>query len=124
MLNAPATFLTTLCANVTSSTTHQVQFPPWFRGVNNTAYPGCAAFQLFSIRLYSMRTRRAFFSSKMFFTSHCVPVAGGLPDLPGAEPVCRNAGSVTLHDSHAPAGFLAYTVYPVAPSMRAHDKLI
>src|SRR5215471_11635507 len=64
---SPADILrTTLCANVTDSTTHHGHLPSWLRGVKRIAYPDCACSQLFSSRLYSTVMRRAFFSSKMF----------------------------------------------------------
>src|SRR3954469_7817461 len=101
MLIAADVFRTTLWANSTSSTTHHGQPPPWLRGVNSTAYPGCAAFQLFSIRFHSTRTRRAFFSSKRFFTCHTVGSAAALPGFPGA-PLSVNDVVVTVHDSGVP----------------------
>ena len=77
------------------------------------AYPGCAARQLFSIRLESTFTRRAFFSSKTFFTCHSVPSAGGVPLFPAA-PVSVNVGAVTVQYCDAPPGARPYTWYSVA----------
>src|SRR3954469_582496 len=96
MLIAADVFRTTLWANSTSSTTHHGQPPSWLRGVNSTAYPGCAAFQLFSIRFHSTRTRRAFFNSKRFFTCQGVASAVGWPGWPAA-PVSVNDGEATVH---------------------------
>src|SRR5437867_11084875 len=61
-----------LWVNVTSCTTHQVQPPLSFRGVNRTEKPVCPSKpgQLFSNVLPSISTRCAFFNSRWFFTPH------------------------------------------------------
>src|SRR6476469_7661724 len=103
MLNPADTWRMTLCVKSTCSTTHHTHVPPWLRGVKRIEYPGCAPCQLFSKRLYSILTRRAFFNSNRFFTSQRVAVAGGAPLLPAA-PVSVNVGSVTVQDCVTPAG--------------------
>ena len=69
-LPAPAT---TLSENVTSSTTTHGAFPSSSRTVRTMAKPRCDAAQPFSKRLPETFTRRAFFSSKRFFTAHVEP---------------------------------------------------
>ena len=76
LMPAPAC-RTTLLAKVTSSTTDQGAPPSWLRTVNRIAKPFCACGQLCSNRLPSTSTRRAFFSSKRFFTVHAVPSNAG-----------------------------------------------
>ena len=68
-----ATWRTTLFVNVTSSTTDQGAPPSWLRTVKRIANPFCACGQLYSSKLPSTRTRRAFLSSKRFLTAHSTP---------------------------------------------------
>src|SRR6266513_4671964 len=71
---------TMLWVNVTSRTSDQGAPPFWLRGVKTMANPSWSAcFQLFSKMLPSMRTRWAFFSSKIFLTIHGVPAYAGSP---------------------------------------------
>src|SRR5436190_11042930 len=66
-----------LCDNVTFSTTAHGIVPYSVRTVSCTAIPACAIGQQFSITLPSNVTFFAFFSSKLFFTSHAVPAYRG-----------------------------------------------
>src|SRR3954468_11608653 len=84
MLKPAATFRTMLCLKSACEITHHGQPPSWFRGVKRIEYPCCADCQLFSNRLYSTRTRRAFFSSNRFLTVHRVAVVGNAPGFPAA----------------------------------------
>src|SRR3954466_5843366 len=101
MLKPPATLRTMLWLKSTCSTTHHGQRPSWFRGVKRIAYPVCPICQLFSNRLYSTRTRRPFFNSKMFFTSQRVAAVGGVPALPGV-PLSVKVVPLTVHICERP----------------------
>src|SRR6185295_8305705 len=65
--------------NVTSSTVHHGALPSWFRTVKRMANPFWSCRQLYSRRLPSASTRRAFFSSKRFLTDHGLPPYVGCP---------------------------------------------
>ena len=58
---------------VTSCTADHGAVPDWLRTVKRMPVPFCAWTQLFSNRLPSISTRRAFFSSKRFFTAQGMP---------------------------------------------------
>src|SRR3954470_12573782 len=66
-----------LCDNVTYSTLAHGIVPYSVRTVSCTAIPACAIGQQFSITLPSNVTYLAFFSSKLFFTTHAVPAYVG-----------------------------------------------
>src|SRR5262245_19394136 len=68
-----------------------------------------------------MSTRRAFFNSKMFLISHCVPADGGDCLRPGVEPLSTKLGSVTVLAAFTPAGVRPYTTYSVAFGTASHD---
>ena len=68
-----ATWRTRLFENVTSSIVDHGAPPSWLRTVKRIEKPFCACGQLYSNRLPSTSTRRAFFSSKRFLTVHSTP---------------------------------------------------
>src|SRR6478672_6002190 len=72
-LKTADTCRTTFDSNLMSSTVDHGELPSELRGVRTMAKPGCAATQLYSSRLFSTRTRRAFFSSNRFLTDHFEP---------------------------------------------------
>src|SRR5687768_5180793 len=104
MLNPPETLRMTFWLKSTCSTMHQGHWPSWLRGVNRIEYPAWAASQLFSNRLFSTRTRRAFFSSNRFLTCQRVPDTGGRPERPAVPPLWTNDGAVTVQNWVTPDG--------------------
>src|ERR1043165_1540043 len=66
-----------LLLKVRSSVTDQGAVESWLLDFNKMAKPTCASAQMFSNRLPSISTRRAFFVSSRFLTVQCLPAYEG-----------------------------------------------